>query len=292
VKTVQMGLLVVLAGAVLLMVSSGFVTGATAAASASGGGLSTASTAASSSNTFNFTSPHPTWNYGNLCTTVTVGDNVSCNYSGSGHHGFAPAAIAGCGCQGSTPLTYNFSSGKDNVYTVNISNLNNQNVYLNFQGQQNTITINVTGCSGGTLNVSIKGEDTVNLIVSSSSVKVAMYIYSNHDNYRAWLSGNRDTVWTDFISAQTKLQECPAENNSATDTYWFSTTGWGDSQAIVFVSAVGPGSALNWISTGNWNSAAFENTTDFTCTWTYAPASTCHHGWTPTEVIATVRHEE
>jgi hypothetical protein len=94
------------------------------------------------------------------------------------------------------------------------------------------------------------------------------------------------------VSAQTKFEECPAENNSWTDAYSVSMSGFSNAQGIVFVNAVGPTSTLNGISTGHWNSMWFENTTDFTCSWTFAPPSTCHHGYTVAEVLAAVRQKE
>jgi hypothetical protein len=280
----------------LLMVTTGFVVGGSGAVPAVSSGATSASIGAAhvTAPTFNFSNPSPTWNAGNLCVPTTVGGNEYCVYSGSTHHGFSPTTAGttpGCGCQGSTPLTYNFSS-RTLDFTVNISNLNNRNVYLNFQGATQNITINVNGCQGGTLTVSIKGEETVNLHLSTSSLKALIYIYGNHDTYNAWISNDHNSVSTYFVSAQWKVNECPALNNSWTDAYSVSMSGFSNSQGIAFVNAVGPTSTLNGISTGHWNSMWFENTTTFTCSWTFAPASTCSHGYTVAEVLAAVRQKE
>jgi hypothetical protein len=298
VRIVKLGVLAGLMGVGLLMLSSGLVAGSSLGFPASGGGavVPVANTAASAT-TFNFNSPHPTWNTGNLCVPVQSGNNVTCTYSGSGghHHGWDPAGTAGirgCGCQAS-PLTYNFSSGYVGYnYTVNLSNLNNQNVYLNFGHSTNTITIIVSGCQGGMLNVSILSEATVNLEISASNVKVSLYMYSNSLHYNSWISGNHNSVWTYFVAAKPKLDECPSANNSKTDSYALNVTGWGNAQAIVFVSDNGPTSSFSHVYTGGWNSVWFENTTQFTCSWTWAPPSTCHHGWGPVEVQAASRSEE
>jgi hypothetical protein len=282
-----------LVGAALLMLSTGFLVGSSGASVATGGGLVAASSSVVGPS-FNFSNPTPTWNTGNLCTPVQTGGNVSCTYSGGGHRGFAPAITAGmsgCGCQGSTPLTYNFSSRYLN-YTVNVSNLNNQHVYLNFNGATQNITINVVGCMGGQLNITVKGEETVNVNLKTSGAKVVLTIYGNNDHYYGTISGSHNSIWTTFVSAKFKLNECPAQNNSVTDSYWVGVSGWGNAQGIVFASAVGPGSALNGVSTGGWNSVWFANTTDFTCSWTYAPASTCSHGYGPADVQAAARTEE
>jgi hypothetical protein len=244
---------------------------------------------------FNFKSPEPTWNTGNLCVPVTANGSETCTYSGSSGHHFGPdsAAIQGCGCQTSTPLTYNFTYGgaPHLNYYVNISNLNNQAVYLNFRGHNITVTISVTGCQGGTLNVTVKSQTTTNLKISSSSMKVLMYLYSDNDTYNAWLSGSHVSVSTYIVSAIPLEQLCPGGNFTSTDSVWTDITGYQDFQKVIFVNGAGYNTATNTIWGGHWNGVSFQNTTTFTCSWMYAPASTCHHGYTPIELQAASRKD-
>ena len=297
-RMIGWGLSLGLLGVVLLMVSSGFAGGGAAGTALSASSsIASSATSTSGSGSFNFSSSHPTWNSGNLCTPVTTGDNQSCTYSGySGHH-HQPATdstTAGnsCHCHQSA-LTYNFSSGYVGFnYTIKLSNLDNQNVYLNFGHTTNTITIIVSGCEGGTLNISVLSEVTVNLEISASSVKVALYLYSNSLHYFSWISGDHNVVSTYLVSARAKQDFCPSFNNTNTDSYGLDMTGYDNVQGIVFVDGNGPGSAPHGVHTTGRNSVWFENTTQFTCSWTWAPSSTCHHGYGPAEVQAVNRSED
>jgi len=291
--TAMMGLF----GFTTVMVALGLLMGGVSSASpvvTAGGNLSFAKTAtANTSQNYSFTANAPNWNAGNLCTPVTTGSLVTCTYSGGhGGHGFvSTAGGSGCGCQ-SSALTYNFS-GNDTNYIVNISNTQHQAVYLNFHGANDTFLVDVTGCSGGTLNITVMSQTTFTLNVSASSVKAWVYLYSDADHYFANLSGDRGTVWTYFVSARPKYNECPSSNDTKSDSYSVSITGWGVYQGLVFVNGVGYSTALNTVSVGDWNNVSFENTTNFECSWSNAPASTCHHGgWSPTLDGAAVRVEE
>jgi hypothetical protein len=253
-------------------------------------GLGSAGPAVNTSQNFSFSATHPLWNSGNLCTPVTVGSVETCTYSGGSGHGFAPSH-SNCGCRTVPPLTYNFS-GANLHFVVNLSNLRNQPVYLNFVGVGDTIQIDLTGCQGGTLNVSVLAQTTVTFTSTASSVKAWIYLYSDADRYVANLSGGHTAVWTYFVSARPKYNECPAANNTKTDSYALNVTGKGDYQGLVFVNGVGYSTATNYLNTGNGNSVSFENTTNFECSWSNAPASTCHSGWGPAFEGAAVRTEE
>jgi hypothetical protein len=249
---------------------------------------------ANTSKNYSFTQNAPSWNTGNLCTPVTNGSTVTCTYGAShGGHGFVSVAggASGCGCQ-SSALTYNFS-GNNTAYVVKISNTQNQLVFLNFKGSNDTFLVVVSGCSGGNLNITVMSQTTFTLDVSASSVKVWIQLYSDADHYIANLSGNRATVWTYFVSARPKFNECPSSNNTKSDSYLLNVTGWGVFQGLVFVNGVNYTTPTNTVSTGSWNSVSFENTTNFECSWSTAPASTCHHGgWSPALDGAAVRVEE
>lgn len=290
---IGLAVLVGLIAAVLLMVSTGFVAGSSVTPSAAAGGALSA-TKVNTTQTFSFASPHPKWNSGNLCVPVVSGTNVTCTYGGSYHHGYGPAgaATAGmCGCH-NAPLTYNFSGSYLN-YTVDLSNLNQQSVYLNFAAHHSTITIVLNGCMGGSLNVSVLGQaTTLNLKVSTSNSKVALYLYPDQNHYYGWISGRGNSVSTYFVSARPTADECPAQNQSRTSTYWFDVSGFGNSQSIVYVNGVGYSTPANGVSLGWYNSAWFENTTSFTCSWSWAPASTCTHSNAPAGAQAAVRLEE
>jgi hypothetical protein len=247
---------------------------------------------ANTSQNYSFTANAPDWNTGNLCTPVTSGSTVTCTYSG-GHGGFLSSAEnnGGCGCQ-SNSLTYNFSGNNTN-YVVKISNTQNQGVYLNFHGANDTFLVVVNGCHGGNLNVTVMSQTTFTLNVSASNLKASIQLYSDADHYIANLSGDRGTVWTYFVSARPKFNECPSSNDTKSDSYALNITGYSVYQGLVFVNGVGFSTPTNTVSTGNWNNVSFENTTNYECSWSVAPASTCHHGgWSPALDGAAVRVEE
>src|SRR5580658_3976537 len=290
-KTRMMGSLF---GIAAFVVALGFLAGGLASGSPTAsatGSLELAKTPVlNTSQSFNFSSPSPTWNSGNLCTPVVNGSTETCQSVSHSGHGFG-ATQTGCGCQTKQPLTYNFSGAYLN-FVVDISNVQNTPVYLNFVGHNDTILIVVTGCQGGTLNVSVLSQTTLPLNVSPSNVKASIYLYSDADHYIGNLSGNRATVWTYFVSARPKYNLCPSANNTHTDSWVQNVTGWGDYQGYKFVNGVGYGTSLNVVSTGDYNDVAFENTTNFECSWSFAPPSTCHHsGWSPSEGAA-ARPEE
>jgi len=241
------------------------------------------------SQSFNFSTNHPTWNTGNLCTPVTSGSTETCTYDGGGH-GYS-AAEGACGCHAKSALTYNFSGANLNI-VVNLSNLQGQAVYLNFVGHGDSIWVNVSGCRGGTLNISLLEQTTFTLNVSASHVKAWIYLYSDADHYVANVSGDCTTIWTYFVSARPKYNECPAGNNTKTDSFLLNITGWADFQGLVFVNGEGYSTPTNLVTGGNWNAVSFENTTTFGCSWSNAPAPTCHHGWGSVSEGAAARSEE
>jgi len=274
----------VIVGAAALVLALSLLAGGSLASpvTAAGPAPSLAAAAAnSSSDSYNFSATHPNWNAGNLCTVTTSGANWSCQYSGSYyHHGYGHA-ITGCGCSGSTPLTYNFSAS--NIYlNITISNLNNRqdSVYINLLGDNDVVNITLSGCQGGTLNVTMVGQHLVtNLYVKASGVVASFAFYEDMDSYAAWISGYHDSVTTAFVGAFTLQNICPAKNQSRSDSGTASLTGRGDAQAFVWVNEVGYNTAANTIWSWGWNSVSFENTTTFTCSWSVAPPSHCHTGW-------------
>ncbi len=296
----KMGMTVGLLGVATAFVALGLLVGGLAGASPISSGLSgalvTNTPATNTSQSFNFSADHPDWNTGNLCTPVTTGSVVTCSYSGGGH-GYSyggnggKGGGGGCGCS-PAPLTYNFS-GANLQFVVNIASAGNIPVYLNFVGHNDTILVNVTGCSGTTLNISVLMQTTFTFDVSASHVTASIYLYSDSDHYVANLSGDKTKVWTYIVSAKPKYNECPAGNNTKTDSYLLNITGSYNFQGLVFVNGVGYSTSLNTVSTGSWNSVAFENTTTFGCSWSNAPAPTCHsHGMGPAAEGAAVRENE
>jgi hypothetical protein len=288
-----------LIGLATVAVVLGLVVGGVSSASPAGMSLGTGNVArepgANTSKNYSFDANAPTWNAGNLCVPVASGPAVTCSYSSSqGGHGFGAIAGqngGGCGCK-SAPLTYNFSGNNTN-YVVKIQNLQNQAVYLNFRGSNDTFLVVVSGCSGGSLNITMMSQATFTLNLTSSSIQAAIYLYSDADHYVANISGGHSTVWTTFVSARPKINECPSSNDTKSDSYTLNLSGHQDYQGIVFVNGVGYATATNTVSVGNWNSVSFENTTNFVCFWSTAPASTCHHGgWAPAIEGAAVRVEE
>jgi hypothetical protein len=288
------GLLVLATVVVALGLLVGGVSSASPSLAAAGPGNVAREPGANTSKNYSFSQNAPTWNTGNLCTPVTNGSSVTCTYGAShGGHGFVSTqgGSGGCGCQ-SNALTYNFSGNNTN-YVVKISNTQNQLVFLNFKGSNDTFLVVVTGCSGGKLNITVMSQTTFTLDVSASSVKVWIQLYSDADHYIANLSGSHATVWTYFVSARPKYNECPSSNNTKSDSYLLNVTGKDVFQGLVFVNGVNYTTASNTIWTGNWNSVSFENTTNFECSWSTAPAPTCHHGgWSPALDGAAGRVEE
>jgi len=274
-------------GAAVVVVALGLLVGGAAGQSMSTGasgltaGVGATSPLAKTVNTsgyWNFSSPHPTWHTGNLCTPVTSGSTMTCTYNGADHRASAYSSTQGqCGCQTQGALTYNFSNSNIN-WVVDISNVQSQPIYLNFVGHNDTIVINITGCKGATLNVSVLSQITLTLNGQANHIKAWIYLYSDADHYIGNISGSGTSVWTYFVSSQPKYYECPANNNTHTDSYLLNVTGWGDLQSLVFVNGVGYNTSTNTIDTGSWNQVSFENTTDFVCEWSWAPAPTCHHG--------------
>jgi hypothetical protein len=265
------------------------VSGASPSVSGPGGSVS-AVPALNTSQSFNFSASHPDWGTGNLCTPVTTGSTVTCDYSGHSGHGFGTSE-GQCGCKTQTALTYNFS-GTGYAFYVNIKSLDSQAVYLNFAGHNDTIFINVTGCRGGTLNVTALMQTTLTLNVTSSSVKAWIYLYTDADHYVGEISGGHSTIWTYFVSARVKYNECPAANNTKTDSYILDITGREIYQGLIFVNGVGYSTPTNVVGTGDSNDVAFENTTTFGCMWSNAPTSTCHHGLNPVFEGTAFRDEE
>ncbi len=242
------------------------------------------------SQNFSFSSPSPTWNSGNLCTPVVSGSVESCTYNGGGFgtHGFGGTGSQ-CGC--STPLTYNFS-GANLAVIVNISNTHDQPVYLNFVGHNDSFLVELSGCQGGTLNITVQSQTNFTLDISASSVQAWVHLYSDADHYFSNISGHHVSVWTYFVSARPKYNECPSSNDTKSDSWSLNVTGSKDFQGLEFVNGVGYSTASNLLSTGNWNSVSFENTTNFVCSWSWAPASNCHHSWGAAAVAAAGRIEE
>ena len=283
----------------VVVVALGMLTGGVSSASplgAASAGVHAAKTATqNTSQNYSFSANAPKWNSGNLCTPTTSGSTVTCAYVHTGGSGGGPAAAptqSHCGCKTQTPLTYNFSGNHMN-FVVSISNLQFQKVYLNFRGSHDTISVNVSGCSGGDLNITVMSQTTFTLNISASHVKAFVYLYSDADHYVTNTSGNCVTVWTYFVSARPKYNECPSSNDTKTDSYLLNITGWSDSQGLVFVNGVGYSTAFNSLSTGSWNQVSFENTTNFACSWSVAPPSTCHHGgWSPVADGVAVRKGE
>lgn len=283
-------------GVAALVVALGLLAGGLASASPASSASSSLQVAKTpvlnTSQSFSFSSPAPTWNAGNLCTPAISGSVETCSYSGGGHGGYGyDASQDHCGCKTQPPLTYNFS-GAYLEFVVDLSNVHNQPVYLNFVGHNDTILIVVSGCQGGTLNVSVLSQTTLTLNVSASDVKASIYLYSDGDHYVGNLSGDKNTVWTYFVSARPRYDLCPSSNNTHTDSWVQSVTGKRDYQGYEFVNGVGYGTALNSLSTGDWNTVAFENTTNFECSWSWAPAPTCHHGYGTASEGAAVRQDE
>jgi hypothetical protein len=285
-------------GFVVAVVAVVLLTGGLATSSPAAGGVGAGALQAfaktpttNTSQNFSFTSPSPSWGSGNLCHPTTSNSYVNCTYSGSGSHGGFGAVQSGCGCKTPTPLTYNFS-GAYLHFVVIISNTNNQPVYLNFGGHNDTILIELKGCKGGTLNVSVLMQTTVTLNVSTSSVKAYIYLYTDADHYFGDLGGSKVTVWTYFVSARPKYNLCPSANNTKTDSWVQNITGRSDLQGYVFVNGDGYGTALNTVSLGSGNSVSFSNTTNFECSWSFPPASTCHQSWGPAVEGAASRVEE
>jgi hypothetical protein len=174
---------------------------------------------------------------------------------------------------------------------VRISNLQNQPVYLNFVGHYDSFLVEMSGCQGGTLNITVQSQTNFTLNISASDVQAWVHLYSDADHYFANISGDHNSVWTYFVSARPKYNECPSSNDTKSDSWALNVTGWKDLQGLVFVNGVGYSTASNLLSTGFWNSVSFENTTNFECSWSWAPASTCHHGYAPATIAAAVRQE-
>jgi hypothetical protein len=276
----------------LVLVGMGLAAAGASASPLLGAPLShTASAQATSASygTFNFTAPgHPVWNSGNLCTLNQTGKNVSCVYSGpTGHHSYG--GVNGCGCQSSGSLVENFSGAHETI-TIKISNLqkNLNSVYLNFKGKYDTIYLDLSGCQGGTVNITMISQyTTLYLNYTASNVQTNVYFYSDLNAYNAVISGNWDHTTTYFVSAIERLNECPAGNESRSDTYGLTMTGWGDSQKLIYVNAMGYTTSANSVWGSHWNVVSYENTTSFACGWSLPPASTCHHGgWAPEAIAA------
>ncbi len=240
------------------------------------------------SQNYSFSANAPDWNTGNLCTPVVASTVTTCSYSG-GH--YYSATQGNCGCKTETPLTYNFS-GNNTRFVVTISNLGSKAVYLNMRGTNDSFWVSVNGCTGGTLNITVMSQTTFTLNVTSSNIKAWIYLYSDADHYFANLSGCHGTIWTYFVSARPKYNECPASNDTKSDSYALNITGRGIYQGLVFVNGVGYSTPINTLSYGSWDSVSFTNTTNFECFWSTAPAPTCHHGWGTASEGAAVRVEE
>jgi len=249
--------------------------GGTSAAPATAGTLSTAS-----SDTFNFQAAAIDWNAGNLCHVHVSGSSWTCDHSGN-------SGRSGCGCD--VPLSYNFSA--NNTYiSIDISQGSGHSpgIYLNIHGKGNTINLTWSGCSGGTLNVSVLGQDNVlNFHDKVSGGVASIAFYTDSDTYNAWIGGSHNTVTTDFSGAFVLKDICPGRNQSSSDVYAVTIGGWSNSQTIVYANAVGYNTAANTVSLGWGNAATFENTTSFTCSWSLAPSVTCtnHGGWGPSAEI-------
>jgi len=291
-RTIALGLL----GAALMLTSVVLFIGGTNALVNHATSSSPLATSVNNTTTnyFNFSGPnHPKWNQGDLCTLQTNGSDVSCTYSGgSYYHGWAPDVTTACGCQGKQALIENIS-GQNLTITVTVSNLpRNVGLYLNFQGKYDVVNLNIAGCRGGVVNITLITQDmTLNLNYTASHVQSNIYFYTDHDHFNAVVSGNMDHTTTYFSGAAPRFDLCPYGNASKSDSYSLTTTGWGDSQTIVDVNAVGYNTPLNTLWTSHWNVVSFENTTNFGCMWSIPPASTCHHGgWAPVEQIAVSRH--
>lgn len=270
--------------------TGGAPNGATPTAAASSG----ASTGTVSTGTFNFSSPAPVWNSGNLCTVQKVGSYWSCSYSGPSHHhhGYGPAVgvTSNCGCSVPTPLIYNFTM-RAVTLNITLSNLSDQvPIFINIKGNWDTINIVITGSDcqgqGGILNVTVLGENNdINFVNHASGVSASFLIYLDKDVYTATFYGNHDSTSTYFVGASPRYGLCPWENRSRLDTAFVSFVGWADHQSLEWVNGVGYNTPTTWQYVGGWSSVSYGNTSTFSCYWSFPPAYTCSQGWGPSQVL-------
>lgn len=260
--------------------------GATAAASPA----SAAAAHSKGGGTYNFKANHPTWNAGNLCNVTANGSTWWCSYSGSsgGHGGWGgPLASPACGsCAPS--LSYNFSASHTTIW-VNISGLSSyvDRVFLNLKGNFDNLTINISGCRGGSLNLTLLGErNVVNFDPSASDVRAGFQLFLDHNAYNVNMTGRYDSAVTDFSGAAPQMNTCPWANSSRTDR--FSAVGWGsaDYQQFVWANTNGYNTNLSFThmaganNSGSWgskwfsanNTVGWENTTSLVCHWAKAPS--------------------
>lgn len=231
--------------------------------------------------TYNFTANEPNWNAGNLCTPSVNGSSEWCSYTGAtSHHrwSFAPACGGGC-----TPsLTYNFSVNSTELW-INISGLSSSenHVFLNLRGDYDVITLNLSGCRGGAINVTLTGQhDIFNLNVGASGSKVILQMLEDDLTYNGNITGSYDAVYTTFAGAAIRQNACPWANASRTDSASAVGWGWQDYQELKWANAAGyntnlsftplPGTNTSWTD----NAIGWQNTTAFACHWQQAPACT------------------
>lgn len=286
----------------MVVVGLGLVAGLTVGSSTgqfpSSGMLKAGSGSGVSAGTFNFSKNGPVWDTGNLCVVQVSGSYLTCSYSGSYYHHYGQSLGESgkrmCHCSYSTSLIYNFSISHETL-NISLSNISQKmHIYVNIEGNHTTININVTGCSrgGGSLNVSVLGEyNKVNFVNSASGISSSFAIYENHNPYAAWISGNWDKTKTVFARANPKLNQCPRGNGSTADTWSATLTGFGDVQKLVWASGIGYSSPPNWVSVGYFDGLVFENSSTFSCYWSFPLPSSCHgngEGYSPAE-LATIR---
>lgn len=277
-----MGMRIAIAGALtfgLIVLSLGLTSAAGAAPAAHSANVT--------AGTFNESLNAPAWNSGNLCNATKVGSQIWCSYNGpSMGRGFGPSVKSQCGC--TQALSYNFSTDKKTIY-ISINNLSSREntVELNFRGNQNTVYLNVSGCGGGVLNLTLLGEkNTVNVNYTVSSMQSTFRLFLDHNSFNAVYSGNNDQSITYFSGVGEKKDLCPYLNTSRTDTGTVSATGSWDVQGFVWANGLNYTSSVSWSSltgTGFHNYVGYANVTELFCGWAAAPpCQTSHHGgWDP-----------
>jgi hypothetical protein len=159
-------------------------------------------------------SPQPSWNTGNLCTTIT--------YGGPGDVNCVSLVSAS-----PYPLWYNFSAGQVQGGTVVVTIQGSTDcINLNFHSFYSTIVVRLLGsdysCSSSILgpaaatapsgvNIAVNSEgDTFNLIQNGSSFSTTLYIYGTTTYVSAVQTGSSLITTTNYIGTKPGFSVCPS----------------------------------------------------------------------------------
>lgn len=200
-------------------------------------------------------SPHPTWNAGNLCSPQVKSGVVACQSSRYGH---CPPA-----------LQYNFS-GNGTVYEIGVTG-SQTCLVLNFEGSRDTVYLNLSGSNWQYLEVALAGPlNSVHLSLSGSSITGTIVLYGAQDSYSLSSTGSGNQIQTFLVSADLAADAAPAGHDAQSDGVSLLATGSQDTQNVTWVSFPGNVSAPHATGlpgSGRGNRAEWANISLFPAAW-------------------------